>query len=84
MSMAIESSYMAAPYLQSYASGAVSWDATCLSYEKECGAMFKKRMNLSSKIHPILFKKAGRMLLKFSAKTRTLPFEFLFHQLRTP
>jgi len=84
MSMALESSWMGGQWLERYAKGEVTWAAACSGYEDECIAFFKKRMSLSGSMQPLLFHRLGRTLLKTAAKTGVLPFQFLFHQLRTP
>lgn len=84
MSMALESSWMAGKWLVRFARDEISWPAACTGYENECIAFFKKRMRLSGSMQPLLFHRLGRTLLKTAAKTGVLPFEFLFHQLRTP
>ncbi|MBK1855714.1 FAD-dependent monooxygenase [Verrucomicrobiaceae bacterium 5K15] len=84
MSMALESSWLAGPWLARYAAGELTWSAACEGYDHECVAFFRKRMSLSGNMQPLLFHRLGRMLLKTAAKTGTLPFQSLFHHLRTP
>ena len=84
MSMALESAWLAGPWLVKYARGEVTWEQAVSAYESECNVYFKKRMKLSGAMQPLLFHRLGRALLKTTAKTGMLPFEFLFHQLRTP
>jgi len=84
MSMALESSWISGKWLARYANSELSWEAACVGYEHECIAFFKKRMSLSGSMQPLLFHRLGRTLLKTAAKTGVLPFQFLFHQLRTP
>ena len=82
--MALESSKMAGPWLKKFSRGEIEWEQASSSYENECVAFFRKRMKLSTSIHPLLLNRLGQTLLKTAAKTGVLPFEFLFHQLRTP
>lgn len=84
MSMALESSKMAGPWLEKFSRGEIDWEEAYSSHENECVAFFKKRMKLSCSMQPLLLNRLGQMLLKTAAKTDVLPFEFLFHQLRTP
>jgi len=84
MSMALESSWMAGHWLKRFSQGEIEWGDTCSGYENESVAFFKKRMKMSGSIQPLLFNRLGRTLLKTAAQSGMLPFEFLFHQLRTP
>jgi flavin-dependent dehydrogenase len=84
MSMALESSWMAGPWLARFSQGEIRWEEACAGYENECVVFFKKRMKLSRSMQPLLLSRLGRTLLKSAARSGMLPFEFLFHQLRTP
>lgn len=84
MSMALESSKMAGPWLEKLSHGEIEWEEASSSYNNECVAFFRKRMKLSASIQPLLLNRLGQTLLKTAAQTGVLPFEFLFHQLRTP
>lgn len=84
MSMALESAWLAGPHLVRYAQQESSWAVAVRDYRQDCATFFKKRMKLSGAMQPLLFHRFGRALLKTTAKTGVLPFEFLFHQLRTP
>ncbi|MGJ8676903.1 MAG: NAD(P)/FAD-dependent oxidoreductase [Akkermansiaceae bacterium] len=84
MSMALESSHIAGPWLRKFALGEIGWQDCCTAYRSECDHYFKKRMSLSQKMHPLLFNPLGRSALKLSARAGILPFDFLFQQLRTP
>lgn len=84
MSMALESAWLAGPWLVKYAHGEIPWGQAVRAYDSECVDYFQKRMKLSGTIQPLLFNGLGKSLLQISAKTGMLPFEFLFHQLRTP
>lgn len=83
MSMAIESSWLAGPWLEKFAKGELGWAETCSSYSSACEDFFEKRMRLAGSLHPLLFNGFGRGLLKWSAVTGLLPFGFLFKQLRS-
>lgn len=84
MSMALESAWIAGPILKSFSRGETSWQEACISYDSACAAFFRKRMKLSTTLQPLFLNSLGRTLLKTSAKSGILPFDFLFHQLRTP
>ncbi|BDS05195.1 FAD-dependent oxidoreductase [Oceaniferula spumae] len=84
MSMALESAWMAGKWLEQYAKNEIDWTSAIAGYDNECVAFFLKRMKLSATVQPLMFHRLGRTLLKTAAKTGVLPFEFLFHQLRTP
>ncbi len=84
MSMALESSWLAGPHLIKYAKQEIAWEQAVRGYRQDCADFFQKRMKLSGAMQPLLFHRLGRTLLKTTAKTGILPFEFLFHQLRTP
>ena len=83
MSMAIESSWIAGPWLERFAKGELGWNEACLAYASSCEDYFGKRMRLAGSLHPLLFNSTGRGLLKWSAVSGLLPFGFLFKQLRS-
>lgn len=83
MSMAIESSWLASPWLERFSKGELSWLDACSGYSSSCDDYFGKRMRLAGGLHPLLFNSAGRSLLKWSAASGLLPFGFLFKQLRS-
>jgi len=83
MSMAIESSWLAGPWLEKFAKGELGWTGVCSAYSSACEDFFEKRMRLAGSLHPLLFNGVGRGLLKWSAVSGMLPFGFLFKQLRS-
>lgn len=83
MSMAIESSWLATPWLEKFSRGDLGWLDACSGYSSSCEDYFGKRMRLAGGLHPLLFNRAGRSLLKWSALSGLLPFGFLFKQLRS-
>jgi flavin-dependent dehydrogenase len=83
MSMAIESSWLATPWLEKFSRGELEWLDACSGYASSCDEYFGKRMRLAGGLHPLLFNGAGRSLLKWSALSGLLPFGFLFKQLRS-
>lgn len=84
MSMALESSHLAAPFLENYARGEVGWKESSRAYSAETEAYFSSRMKLASWLHPLLFKAWSRKSLTFFSKAHILPMHTLFTQLRTP
>lgn len=83
MSMAIESSCLAGPWLAKFAKGDLAWQEACQAYDADCDRYFSKRMRLAGSLHPLLFNGFGRGLLKWSATGGVLPFGFLFNHLRS-
>jgi len=84
MSMALESSAIAAEWLTPYADGQISWNDALLGYDRECKKHFRKRMTFSRFMHPMLFNSSGQSLLKTAASAGILPFQTLFYKLRKP
>jgi len=84
MSMAIESAWLAGDWVVKFSSGELGWREVCEGYDAACKDYFGKRMKLSGSLHPLLFNSFGRGVLKLSAKSGFLPFQFLFNHLRTP
>ena len=83
MSMAIESAWIAGPWLAKYAKGELDWIQASQRYDACCATHFKKRTSLAGGLHPLLLSRFGRHLVKWSAKAGVLPFESLFTHLRT-
>ncbi len=83
MSMAIESSWLAGPWLAKFAKGELAWEEACQAFADDCENYFAKRMRLAGSLHPLLFNGLGRGLLKWSAMSGLLPFGFLFNHLRS-
>lgn len=83
MSMALESAYLAGNRIREYSEGGISWDSCQSLYAQDCEQRFRKRMKMALSLHPLLFHKMGRGLLRVSAQCGILPINFLFNQLRT-
>jgi flavin-dependent dehydrogenase len=83
MSMAIESAWLAGPWLAEYAGGQLAWPEAVEAYTAACARHFNKRTCLARGLHPFLLHEFGRQLLKWSAKGGVLPFGLLFKHLRT-
>lgn len=84
MSMAMESSAIAAGWLEKYSAGDINWHEAEHGYRHDSNNHFSRRMKLSKLMHPLLFNFPGQQILKASSKTKTLPFQSIFSQLRKP
>lgn len=84
MSMALESSAIALPFLQSYALGEMSWFEANESYRKAKKSYFQKRCHVAAGLHPLFFNSLSQSLLSRLGKRSLFPTAFLFEQLRTP
>ena len=83
MSMAIESAWLAAPWLAKYARGDLDWRQACEGNVTSSASYFKKRTSLARGLHPLLLSRLGRQVMKWSGKSGVLPFGPLFKHLRT-
>ena len=84
MSMAMESSALAAPWLEAYSIGKITWTEAETQYQHHAKEHFHRRMRLSKIMHPLLFHFPGQSMLKASSKAGLLPFQSIFRQLRKP
>ncbi|MFC5051768.1 NAD(P)/FAD-dependent oxidoreductase [Rubritalea spongiae] len=84
MSMALESSAIALPFLQGYSEGKSSWDEASVDYNKAKKDYFQKRCGLAAGLHPLFFNSLSQLLLGQLGKRSLFPTSFLFEQLRTP
>mgnify|MGYP001823445425 CR=1 FL=1 len=84
MSMAMESSAIAATWLEKYSADEINWHEAEHGYQSDAKKHFSRRMKLSKLMHPMLFNFPGQQILKASSKTKTLPFKSIFSQLRKP
>jgi 2-polyprenyl-6-methoxyphenol hydroxylase-like FAD-dependent oxidoreductase len=84
MSMALESSAMALPYLEAFSSGTMTWENACAEYRKTKHDYFKKRCCLAAGLHPLFFNKLSQAAMSGLGKRSLFPTSFLFNQLRTP
>jgi flavin-dependent dehydrogenase len=64
MTMAFQSAEIALPKLISFASDKTDWETTCQQINSQLDQHFRKRLTASRLIHPILFSKSARHLLK--------------------
>ncbi len=72
MTMAFESAEIALPHLIAYAADQISWEKTCELTDKHLHKHFRKRLTASRFIHPLLFHRASRHLLKHAPITPIL------------
>lgn len=72
MTMAFESAEIALPHLISYAENQISWGQACTLTEKHLHKHFRKRLIASRFIHPLLFQRASRHLIKHAPITPIL------------
>lgn len=84
MSMAMESSSIAATWLEMYSAGEINWPEAEQGYRRDAQQHFSRRMMLSKLIHPMLFNFPGQQILKATSKAKILPFQSIFTQLRKP
>lgn len=64
MSMAFQSVEIAMPHLVAYARGDIEWSAAVQRIESMLHRFFRKRLTASRWLHPWLFRRASRQLLK--------------------
>ena len=64
MTMAFQSAEIALPHLLSYANKEQSWLETCEAINAGLASHFKKRLTTAKLLHPFLFSKKARPLLK--------------------
>lgn len=78
MSMAFESSALALDPIEAYAGGRLDWETACREVYRAQMRAFRTRMRVSRLLHPLIFHPAGQACLGWIARTRLLPFRFLF------
>lgn len=64
MTMAFESAEIALPHVIAYAADRISWEQACVLTNKNLHKHFRKRLTASRFIHPLLFHRASRHILK--------------------
>ena len=72
MTMAFESAEIALPHLIDYAADLISWEQACSLTDNHLHKHFRKRLTASRFIHPLLFHRASRHLLKHAPITPIL------------
>jgi len=85
MSMALESALLAGQYLLPYYQNKseIPWEHMVKNYHEAFQRKFNKRMLTSKCLHPLFFHPSGRQVLSALAKTRLIPFNTLFHLIRS-
>jgi 2-polyprenyl-6-methoxyphenol hydroxylase-like FAD-dependent oxidoreductase len=82
MSMAFQSAEMAVGPLFDWAAGRLSWQAACERVRHELRHRFRRRMAVSSLLHPWLFREGGRAVVESLAPLGLLPFRPLLSLVR--
>jgi len=82
MSMALEAADQAIQPSMEYAEGKISWEDASARSDAAQRRHFRRRMNLSSWIHPMITSRSGLKLLEMAASARLLPYGALYRLLR--
>lgn len=82
MSMALEAADLAIQPAMDYASGMIGWAEAASRCAGEQGRLFRRRMALSSWIHPVMTSRGGLGILELAASARLLPYGLLYRLLR--
>lgn len=82
MSMALEAAELAIEPAIDYARGKISWPEASGRSRASQKARFRRRMNLSSWIHPVMTSRVGLGILEMTASARLLPYGLLYRLLR--
>jgi 2-polyprenyl-6-methoxyphenol hydroxylase-like FAD-dependent oxidoreductase len=78
MSIALESAELAYPVLKEYSSGAIDWKAVTQRVNTRLHQTFDHRLRTARRLHPWLHSGLGQRTLAMIARTRLLPFNFLY------
>ncbi len=84
MSMALESSRIAAVALGRFSIGECDWYEAVRNNSLAAKKFFTKRTTIAKMLHPLFFHPVGQMALKSVASSGFPSFQFLFKLLRTP
>lgn len=82
MSMALEAADLAIQPAMDYAKGKISWSEASERSKAAQKAHFRRRMTLSSWIHPVMTSRVGLRFLEMTASARLLPYGILYRLLR--
>lgn len=82
MSMAFQSAEAAAAPLLEWADGRISWEAACDLVRRALRRRFRRRMAVSSLLHPWLFRRSGLAVVESLAAPGLLPFRPLLSLVR--
>lgn len=78
MSIALESAELAYPILKEYSCGTVEWAVAASRINASLHQTFDRRLRAARKLHPWLHSNMGQRALTMMARTRLLPFNFLY------
>lgn len=84
MSMALESSRIAAVAIAKFSRGECDWEAAVRENRAAARKFFAKRTTLAKMLHPLFFHPVGQLALKSVASSGFPSFRTLFKLLRTP
>lgn len=82
MSMALEAADLAIQPAMDYATGKISWAESSARSEAAQRRSFRRRMRVSSLIHPVMTTRPGLKMLEMAATARLLPYGLLYRLLR--
>jgi 2-polyprenyl-6-methoxyphenol hydroxylase-like FAD-dependent oxidoreductase len=82
MTMAFQAAESALPFLVSYANGKSSWQQTSDAIAKSQRSRFRRRLNWSRWLHPVLCSGAGQKMIALISQARLLPFQQLYRAVR--
>jgi len=78
MSMALESSAIAADIITEYADQQISWEECSSRIDSACAKLFSTRMKVAMHFHPILLSKLGLKTISATSKLHLLPVKTLY------
>lgn len=82
MSMAFQSAESALELLRLWSLGRITWEQASNTIRRACRARFRRRMAVSSALHPWLFSSPARAALRSLAQTGLLPLPHLIPLIR--
>ena len=82
MTMAFQAAESALPFLTSYATGDRSWKDACDAIDDAQRLRFRRRLNWSRWLHPVLCSGAGQKMIALMSQARLLPFQQLYRAVR--
>lgn len=82
MTMAFQSAESALPILTAYAAGERSWQNTIIAITEAQQKRFRRRLNWSAFLHPLLCSGSGQKMVATLSLARLLPFQQLYRAVR--
>ena len=82
MTMAFQAAESALPLLTEYANGERSWSQTSNAIAEAQRLRFRRRLNWSRWLHPVLCSNSGQKMIALISQARLLPFQQLYRALR--